>query len=111
MASLVQQRRDIASRWKKVNPILADGEVGYETDSRQRKIGDGRTPWNELPYDGNPCLQSTGTSEDFAMSQDAVTKELEGISAIVDDILIDYGTALSKYGGAPAIDYGNASTV
>ena len=110
MATLIQQRRDTAAHWNRVNPILADGEVGYETDTRQRKLGDGITHWNDLPYDGNPCLQEMGTSEIFPMSQNAVTKELEGIGAVVNDILIDYGTALSKYGGSQAIDYGNAST-
>jgi len=27
-----------------------DGELGYSTDARILKIGDGETKWNELPY-------------------------------------------------------------
>lgn len=32
------------------NPVLLNGQVGKETDSQLFKIGDGTTPWNELPY-------------------------------------------------------------
>jgi hypothetical protein len=46
----IQFRRSIASDWVAVNPILSAGEVGYETDSRKFKIGDGTTAWNSLGY-------------------------------------------------------------
>jgi lysophospholipase L1-like esterase len=37
------------------NPVLAAGEHGYETDTEASKIGDGVTPWADLPYTGaNP---------------------------------------------------------
>ena len=35
------------------NPVLLAGEVVYESDTRRHKIGDGTTPWNELPYAGS----------------------------------------------------------
>ena len=112
MASRIQERRDTAANWKSVNPILAEGEPGHETDTGMRKIGDGKTRWNSLPYFGNPCLQQRGTSTTETMSQNAVNVELKKLErSIADTMLIDYGTALSKYGGSPAIDYGNASTI
>jgi hypothetical protein len=46
----IQFRRSIATDWIAVNPILSAGEVGYETDSRKFKIGDGTTAWNSLAY-------------------------------------------------------------
>lgn len=46
----IQFRRSIATDWVAVNPILSAGEVGYETDSRKFKIGDGTTSWNSLGY-------------------------------------------------------------
>jgi trimeric autotransporter adhesin len=46
----IQFRRSIATDWVAVNPILSAGEVGYETDSRKFKIGDGTTAWNSLGY-------------------------------------------------------------
>lgn len=42
-------RRDAAA-WTSSNPILLDGELGYEKDTRRLKIGDGSTSWNALPY-------------------------------------------------------------
>ena len=38
--------------WESVNPILKPGEPGCELGSQRLKLGDGTTPWNELPYVG-----------------------------------------------------------
>lgn len=46
----IQLRRDTSTRWREVNPILMEGEVGFETDTRLRKIGDGVNRWNDLEY-------------------------------------------------------------
>ena len=53
MADKIQLRRDTAANWTAANPTLAQGEEGYEIDTLRRKVGDGATPWNSLPYDGN----------------------------------------------------------
>jgi hypothetical protein len=50
MAARYQVRRDLASVWTTVNPILASGEMGYETDTLKFKIGDGITRWVTLAY-------------------------------------------------------------
>lgn len=50
MATQIQLRRGTASAWTSANPTLAEGEAGYETDTRKVKIGDGSTVWNSLPY-------------------------------------------------------------
>ena len=69
MADLIQVRRDAAARWEAVNPVLADGELGYDRDHHILKIGDGMTPWNdlsslELPINAEfhvlPQISSTG---------------------------------------------------
>lgn len=46
----IKFRRDTAVNWHTRNPVLADGEPGYEKDSRRLKIGDGITTWRLLPY-------------------------------------------------------------
>lgn len=43
-------RRDTAARWTTSNPILGDGEQGYETDTKKMKIGNGTSTWTQLPY-------------------------------------------------------------
>jgi hypothetical protein len=47
-------RQGTADLWAARNPILLAGEEGLETDTRNRKIGDGVTHWNDLPYAGGP---------------------------------------------------------
>ena len=46
----LQLRRGTASQWTFANPVLANGELGLETDTRLYKIGDGVTYWNSLAY-------------------------------------------------------------
>ena len=52
MAVRIQFRRGTASQWSGVNPILAEGEVGFETDTRKFKVGTGDKRWNDpdFPY-------------------------------------------------------------
>lgn len=50
MSYTIQLRRDLASNWTSVNPILAAGEAGLETDTGMAKVGDGVTAWTSLPY-------------------------------------------------------------
>ena len=42
------------SAWAFENPVLMAGEPGIESQTGNLKIGDGRTPWNVLPYHGCP---------------------------------------------------------
>lgn len=52
-------KRGTAARWAEVNPILEPGEPGFVYDSNRLKIGDGVTPWNDLPYiDGKREIDS-----------------------------------------------------
>lgn len=46
----IKLRRSLASDWTTVNPVLAEGEFGYEMDTRYFKVGDGVTAWNLLEY-------------------------------------------------------------
>ena len=46
----INQRRDLSANWVAANPVLHQGEVGWETDTRKAKLGDGTTPWNDLEY-------------------------------------------------------------
>jgi peptidoglycan hydrolase CwlO-like protein len=50
MATRMQQRRGTASQWTTANPVLAAGEIGFETDTGKFKIGDGTNTWSLLKY-------------------------------------------------------------
>ena len=50
MAIQIQLRRGTASQWTTANTLLAQGEIGLETDTSKLKLGDGSTLWNSLSY-------------------------------------------------------------
>ena len=60
-----QLKRGTSSKWKELNLILADGEPGFERDTNRLKIGDGKTPWNELPYLSDGNIINADTHYDF----------------------------------------------
>lgn len=47
-ATRMLQRRGTAAEWAAANPVLGDGEIGFVRDTRDFKIGDGVTAWNDL---------------------------------------------------------------
>lgn len=46
----IQVRRGTAAQWTSANPVLADGEPGFERDTGKIKYGDDVTAWVDLPY-------------------------------------------------------------
>ena len=48
MTIRMKLRRGLSSLWASVNPILGDGEPGYDKTGCILKIGDGISPWNDL---------------------------------------------------------------
>ena len=45
----IQVRRGTAAQWTAANPVLAAGEMGYETDTSQIRVGDAVNTWSALP--------------------------------------------------------------
>jgi hypothetical protein len=43
-------RTDVSTSWNMNNPILKDGEMGFEKDTNMVKIGNGSDTWSNLPY-------------------------------------------------------------
>ena len=46
----IQKRRGTAAEWADANPVLAEGEEGYESDTDGVKIGNGEDLWLDRPY-------------------------------------------------------------
>jgi hypothetical protein len=81
MATRMQQRRGTAAQWTAANPILAAGEIGFETDTSKFKMGNGSSTWSALQYfanaaelaaiiDGAPGLLNTLDELALAMGDD-----------------------------------------
>jgi microcystin-dependent protein len=67
MSYLIQVRSDTSANWKAANPILAVGEIGFATDTKDMKIGDGVTAWNS-PGGPAPVGLPSGVISQFAGS-------------------------------------------
>ena len=86
MSRTIQLRRDAAASWTSVNPVLAQGELGYEIDTDKFKIGDGTTAWTSLAY----ILNSGSSSFDGAYSS---LSGKPSIPVSLTDLSISDGTA------------------
>ena len=46
----IRLKRGTSEAWTRVNPVLLEGEPGFEKDTNKLKIGNGTSKWTELPY-------------------------------------------------------------
>ncbi len=83
MAGRLQLRGDTLANWLKYDPVLMEREVAIIASNPDKpkvydlkKVGDGTSKFSELPMLGYECLQDTGDSQQFPMSQKAATDEL-----------------------------------
>ena len=86
----IRIRRDTAANFTSANPTLALGEIAYETDTRNIKVGDGATAWTALsyinPYRGGTASAPTsntvlGSGAGAAMQAGAEDNVLIGLNA------------------------------
>jgi hypothetical protein len=111
MATKIQVRRGTAAQWTAANPILSQGEVGFETDTGKFKIGvGGTTHWGTLKYfldsdgiDGAIAASALGTTDD--LSEGAVNKYFtyERVSAALNSGALQ-NISFTYNSGAQTID-------
>lgn len=79
-------RRGQSTEWSSINPLLADGEPGFELDTFKLKIGNGSDKWNALPYVASPNGSIvTDESVIFVVSSDLPENGLENKLYVVTD--------------------------
>jgi hypothetical protein len=66
MTTRMQQRRGTSTQWTAADPILANGEIGVETDTNQFKLGDGVNVWSDLSYFKN-LDDLAGSLDDYVL--------------------------------------------
>jgi hypothetical protein len=67
----IQVRRGTADQWSDVNPILAAGEMGLESDTNFIKFGNGTSHWDDLPYANDPTsFDLANTLADYVLVSD-----------------------------------------
>jgi hypothetical protein len=88
----IQVRRGTAGpgtgSWYTVNPTLAAGEIGLETDTGKFKIGDGTTAWRTLAYaptgatySGNDITVKSATTITSGTTGDLLYQSAEGVTS------------------------------
>lgn len=91
------QRHDTAANWSTINPVLALGEMGVETDTNKFKFGDGTTTYNELPYaagegGGSDAYTKEETDTLLSTKQD-ILSDGNGTKVVDNKVNINQGEA------------------
>lgn len=82
--NMIKLMRGSTKSWRNAKTPLASGQPGYDKDKHKIKVGDGSTPWAELPYASGLSAEEILSSEkDARLNYDSNDK---------------YGTALITYG-------------
>jgi hypothetical protein len=84
------QRRATAAVWTTSDYILASGEMGVTTDTGIIKVGNGTSPWSELPIafeDLYLPLLGTATNSELlgGLSEDNFIKSFEAVTTVTND--------------------------
>lgn len=94
----IQLRRDTLADWTTANPILAEGEYGYETDTGYERIGDGATSFLSLPARG-PFMAADRSKLDGIEAGAEVTNtaKVTAAGALMDSELNDVDAVKAYY--------------
>lgn len=118
----IKFRRDTSTNWTQANPIPAQGEPCYETDTGKLKIGNGSDYYSNLPYvsDGGTAGGTTDYTE-LENKPQINSVELSGNKTLDDlgiqakgDYLSTKGMATSKSAYSPTgvwLDSGTLKTI
>jgi hypothetical protein len=93
MAIQIQLRRGTASQWTSANTLLAQGEIGLETDTSKLKLGDGSTLWNSLSYFSGAGVTAVTATSPVASSG--------GLTPVIS-LSSGYGDTLNPYASKTA---------
>jgi len=87
----IQLRRGTATQWSTANPIIAEGELCIELDTKKFKVGDGVNHWNDIPY-----TENKNTLANMATDVD--------ITDLDDGSLLIYKTNINKWKASTTLD-------
>lgn len=109
MAIQIQLRRGTASEWSSANPILAQGEFGYESDTSKFKVGDGSASWSTLSYAVGGLSEATASATYLSISDASNTYAPLNISEV--EKTTDFSLELSDAGKLLRVNSASAIAV
>jgi hypothetical protein len=112
---IIKVRRNTAVNAASSNPVLAAGEVGFETDTKRLKVGDGSTAWTSLQEAGSGTYAPLALSG-AALSAAIASAERDAATGVVPPRLTPsptvYGPAKgSGITGTPTVSAGGTGYV
>ena len=115
--TVIKIRRGTAAQWTSANPVLAAGELGFETDTTRSKLGDGTTAWTALGYTVGDS-SGVGTVEWTSVLNKPTEFTPAAHTHVIADITdyqdpnfnLDGGVANTNYGGITPIDGGTSGS-
>jgi hypothetical protein len=106
--TIITVRKGSSSEWTSANPVLASGELGFDTTNRILKIGDGSTAWNSLNNHNHSAVNIVDFNESVDDRVSSLLVAGSGIrlsyNDIADSLSIAVSGALSQtviFGGTP----------
>ena len=117
---MIQFRRGSTNSWKNLTKPLADGQPGYDKERKKIKIGDGESPWEDLPDSSGLRMDEIFLSEEDAKNR--ISGKLSPLELLRKMLnltgrpIITYGTSepdsstvgqlyLQYYDSEPEVDY------
>ena len=105
----MQQRRGTAAQWTAANPILAAGEIGFETDTSKFKMGNGSSTWSALQYFANASELAAIIGGDMP----ALLNSLDELAQAINDdpqFYLTMGTNLTNHQNDTTMIHGIVDT-
>lgn len=82
---MIQLKRGSTKSWRSSKNKLSAGQPGYDKNKHKIKVGDGKTPWSDLPY-------ASGLSAEEILSSEADAKANRDKEDRFATNIITYGT-------------------
>lgn len=107
----MQLKQNPTINWQSENPVLKQGQVGYDTTLKIFKFGDGKTPWNSLTdyYEkagSAPSLLSTTVVQSEITTKQNLYAIPAGKKCVVTLIVLRDGTpTLDTFSGQLSLGY------
>ena len=86
MAYHIELRNGTAAQWTSTNPILAQGEIGLESDTGKFKFGDGVTAWTGLSYAASSGPAVSTISQSYGDGSDGNITISSGTTTLTRDM-------------------------